>query len=91
MNAIYAIDRILKLDLDNSICGTIVTDEAPLDVCQMAFGSFRTIIEPLPNKSYLYEWRDLESPNEIEEPDALLIQTSDDGTMIIYLYELDEK
>lgn len=91
MNAIYAIDQILKLDLNNQICGTIVTDEAPLDVCMMAFGSFRAIIEPLPNKTYLYEWRDLESPNEIEEPDALLIQTSDDGTMIIYLYELETK
>lgn len=91
MNAIYAIDKILKLDLNNSICGTIVTDEAPLDVCLMAFGSSRAIIAPMPNKCYLYEWRDIESPNEIGEPDALLIQTSDDGTMIIYLYQLDEK
>lgn len=91
MKAIYAIDQILKLDLNNQICGTIVMDDAPLDVCQMAFGSFRPIIAPLPYKSYLYEWRDLESPNEIEEPDALLIQTSDDGTMLIYLYKLEEK
>ena len=48
MKAIYAIDQILKLDLNNQICGTIVMDDDPLEVCQMAFGSFRPIIAPLP-------------------------------------------
>lgn len=90
MNAIHAIDRILTLGLDNMTCGTIMTTDSAIDDCKMNFGDFHAIIEPKPHKVYLYEWKDTESINEIGEPDALLIQPSNDGTMLVYLYELDE-
>lgn len=88
MNALQAVDRILTLGLTNDICGTIKMDTSALERCELYFGSFRAIIAPQPYTTYLYEWRDTESPNEIGEPDALLIQPSEDGTMLIYLYEL---
>lgn len=88
MNAIQALDRILTLGLTNDICGTIKIDSSASETCELYFGSFRTIISPRPYTTYLYEWRDTESANEIGEPDALLIQPSEEGTMLIYLYEL---
>lgn len=88
MNAIKALERILTLGLDNCSCGTIKIDSSALETCELYFGSFRAIIAPQPYTTYLYEWKDTESANEIGEPDALLIQPSEDGTMLIYLYAL---
>lgn len=89
MKTFEALVRIINLGLDNNVIGIVQTASAPMDNCKSNFGSFRAIIEPLPNKTYLYEWKDTESANEIGEPDALLIQPSEDGTMLIYLYELE--
>ena len=88
MDAIIAIDKILSLGLTNDICGIVETDSSKLEQCELKFGSFRAIKSPRPYTTYLYEWRKVDSPNEIGEPDALLIQSSFDGTMLIYLYEL---
>lgn len=88
MNAIKALERILTLGLDNCSCGTIEIDSSVSESCELRFGSFRAIIAPQPCTTYLYEWLQADSPNEIGEPDALLIQTSFDGTMLIYMYEL---
>lgn len=88
MKAIEALERVLTLALDNTTCGTIEIDSSASESCELHFGSFRAIIAPKPFTTYLYEWRDTDSPNEIGEPDALLIQPSFDGTMLIYLYEL---
>ena len=88
MNAIKAIERILTLGLSNNVCGTIETSDSAIDVCQLYFGNFHPILSPRPNTTYLYEWRKADSPNEIGEPDALLIQPSFDGAKLIYLYEL---
>lgn len=90
MNAIHAIERILTLGLDNNSCGTFVTGDSAKEDCKLEFGDFHAIIEPKPHKIYLYEWKQADSYNEIGEPDALLIQPSFDGTMLIYLYELNE-
>ena len=88
MNAIDAVIRILNLGLDNTVCGTIVLDSNVLEECQKQFGSYRAILSPQPYTTYLYEWRKADSPNEIGEPDALLIQPTFDDTMLIYMYEL---
>lgn len=89
MNAIYAIERILTLGLTNDSCGTILTTDSAIDDCKTNFGDFHAIIEPKPHKVYLYEWKLADSYNELGEPDALLIQPSFDGTVLIYLYELE--
>lgn len=88
MNAIEALERILTLGLDNNCCGTIKIDSSASESCESHFGSFRAIIAPQPYTTYLYEWIQADSPNKIGEPDALLIQPSFDGTMLIYMYEL---
>lgn len=90
MKAIEALERVLTSGLDNTCCGTIKIDSSASESCEVQFGSFRAIIAPKPFTTYLYEWRHAEWPNEIGEPDALLIQPSNDGTMLVYLYELDE-
>ena len=89
MKTFEALVRIINLGLDNNDCGIVQTASAPLDTCKSNFGSFRAIIEPLPNKTYLFEWLNAEKPNQIGVPDALLVQPSLKGTVIIYLYELD--
>lgn len=88
MNAIHAIDRILALGLNDNGSGTIKIDSSALESCELLFGSVRAIIAPQPYTTYLFECKRPDSPNEIGEPDALLIQTSFDGTMLIYMYEL---
>lgn len=100
MKAKEIINKIFENDLDNNSCGTFRFDIEPsnskekmqmtIDSLCGTFGDGNIVIAPKPNREYVYEWVNIEQYPRLGEPDAIYIQPSPDGSMIIYFYLLDD-
>lgn len=100
MKAKEIINKILENDFDNNCCGTFRFDIEPcdkdeklqmtIDSLSNTFGDGNIVIAPKPYREYVYEWVDIEQYPRIGEPDAIYMQPSPDGSMIIYFYLLDD-
>lgn len=100
MKAKEIINGILENELDNTCCGTFRFDIEPCDsneklqmtinnLCS-TFGDGNIVIAPKPYREYVYEWVNIEQYPRLGEPDAIYMQPSPDGSMIIYFYLLDD-
>lgn len=89
MKAIEILKEVFRHDLSNDKCGIFEISKNVIDEICTEFGDCNIVISPLLGHCYLYEWVKIEFSPTLEYPDAILTQPSSDGSMIIYLYNIE--